>query len=144
MGSAATADPRVMRAVVRVLADRGLFFLDSRTSESTVARRIADEASLPAVSRRVFLDAVPSAPAIERAFRDLLAKAKKDGEALAIGHPHPETLAVLERELPRLAQGGIRLVPVSSLVHRRRETPAAAGATPPTSLPPSTRRALRR
>lgn len=115
MGSAATADPRVMRAVVRVLSLRRLFLLDSRTTEATVARRIADEASLPAVSRRVFLDTVESPEAIERAFRDLLRQARKDGPALAIGHPYPATLALLERELPRLGEEHVRLVPVSSL-----------------------------
>lgn len=117
MGSAATADPRVMRAVVRVLSQRGLFLLDSRTTEATVARRVADEAALPAVSRRVFLDAVPSASAVERSFRDFLAKAKKDGSALAIGHPHPATFELLERELPRLREEGVALVPVSKLAH---------------------------
>ena len=115
MGSAATADPRVMRAVVRVLSLRRLFLLDSRTTEATVARRIADEASLPAVSRHVFLDTVESPDAIERAFRDLLRKARKDGSALAIGHPHPATLALLERELPRLGRQRVLLVTVSSL-----------------------------
>ena len=118
MGSAATADARVMRAVVRVLAQRGLFLLDSRTTESTVARRVADEASLPAVSRRVFLDAGTTDRAIERAYRDLLARAKQDGSALAIGHPHPRTLDLLERELPRLADQQVRLVRVSTLVSR--------------------------
>jgi len=115
MGSAATADPRVMRAVVRVLSERGLFLLDSRTTESTVARRIADEASLPAVSRRVFLDALPTDRAIARSYRELLAKARQDGSALAIGHPHPATLDLLERELPRLAREGVELVRVSGL-----------------------------
>ena len=122
MGSAATADPRVMRAIVRVLAERGLFLLDSRTTEATVARRVADEASLPAVSRRVFLDAVTTDRAIERAYRDLLARAKQDGSALAIGHPHPATLALLERELPRLADQRVKLVRVSTLVSRRRRS----------------------
>lgn len=116
MGSAATADPRVMRAVVRVLSDRGLFLLDSRTTEASVARRVAEEASLPAVSRRVFLDSVPTADAIDRSFRELLAKARQDGSALAIGHPYPETMAMLERELPQLAEKGVALVRVSSLV----------------------------
>jgi polysaccharide deacetylase 2 family uncharacterized protein YibQ len=120
MGSAATADPRVMRAVVRVLAGRGLFLLDSRTSEASVARRVAEEAFLPAVSRRVFLDSVPTAGAIDRSFRELLAKAKKDGSALAIGHPYPETMAMLERELPLLAEEGVTLVRVSSLVTKTR------------------------
>jgi polysaccharide deacetylase 2 family uncharacterized protein YibQ len=118
MGSAATADPRVMRAVVRVLTARRLFLLDSRTTEATVARRIADEEALPAVSRKVFLDAVESEDAIERSFRDLVRKAKKDGSALAIGHPHPATLAVLERELPSLHSQGVELVTVVALTSR--------------------------
>lgn len=116
MGSAATADARVMRAVVRVLADRGLFLLDSRTTETSVARRMAEEISLPAVSRRVFLDSVPTAEAIGRSFSELLSRARKDGSALAIGHPYPETMAMLERELPRLEEKGIELVRVSKLV----------------------------
>jgi uncharacterized protein len=115
MGSAATADARVMRAVVRVLSQRGLFLVDSRTTEATVARRIADEASLPAVSRRVFLDTVTTDRAIERSYRDLLAKAKREGSALAIGHPHPATLALLERELPKLSRENVALVKVSQL-----------------------------
>ena len=118
MGSAATADSRVMRAVVRVLAARRLFLLDSRTTEATVARRIADEESLPAVSRKVFLDAFESGDAIERSFRDLVRKAKKDGTALAIGHPHAATLALLERELPSLREQGVELVTVSALTSR--------------------------
>ena len=118
MGSAATADPRVMRAVVRVLTARRLFLLDSRTTEATVARRIADEESLPAVSRKVFLDAVETEDAIERSFRDLVRKAKKDGTALAIGHPHAATLALLERELPLLHSRGVELVTVAALTSR--------------------------
>jgi len=118
MGSAATADPRVMRAVIRVLIARRLFLLDSRTTETTVARRIADEESLPAVSRKVFLDAVESEDAIERSFQDLVRKAKKDGTALAIGHPHSATLALLERELPLLHSQGVELVTVAALTSR--------------------------
>lgn len=116
MGSAATADARVMRAVVRVLADRGLFLLDSRTTEASVARRVAEEVSLPAVSRRVFLDSVPTAGAIDRSFRELLSRARKDGSALAIGHPYPETMSMLERELPKLEEQGVELVRVKSLL----------------------------
>jgi len=129
MGSAATADPRVMRAVVRVLTARRLFLLDSRTTEATVARRIADEESLPAVSRKVFLDAVESEDAIERSFRDLVRKAKKDGTALAIGHPHPATLALLERELPRLGSQGVELVTVAALTSRSPKAKAPKSAS---------------
>ncbi len=126
MGSAATADARVMRAVVRVLSARRLFLLDSRTTEATVARRVADEASLPAVSRRVFLDAVESPEAVERAFRELLVRARRDGPSLAIGHPHPATLALLERELPLLAARNVQVVTVGSLTRVSPKSKVAA------------------
>ena len=116
MGSAATADPRVMRAVATVLARRGLFLLDSRTTRSTVARDAAIAARVPAASRRVFLDDVATEGAVERSFAELLRHARAEGESLAIGHPHPATLAVLERELPRLNGEGVKLVRVKDLV----------------------------
>ncbi|MGH9366376.1 MAG: divergent polysaccharide deacetylase family protein, partial [Thermoanaerobaculia bacterium] len=116
MGSAATADPRVMRAVAGVLARRGLFLVDSRTTDSTVARDAAHNARVPSVSRRVFLDAVATPEAVGLAFEELVRRARQEGEALAIGHPHPATLGVLERELPRLKERGVRLVRVGELV----------------------------
>ena len=115
MGSAATADARVMRAVARVLARRGLFFLDSRTTGSTVAREAARQEGVPAVSRRVFLDDVATEEAIARAVDELVLRARAEGFAVALGHPYPATLAVLERELPKLAQRGVHLVNVSEL-----------------------------
>lgn len=116
MGSAATADPRVMRAVTAVLARRGLFFVDSRTTGSTVARDAAEAARVPSASRRVFLDDVATAEGVERSFGELVRRAREEGSALAIGHPHPATLAVLERELPRLGAWGVRLVRIRELL----------------------------
>jgi hypothetical protein len=115
MGSAATADERVMRAVARVLARRGLFFLDSRTTGRTVAREAAREEHVPAVSRRVFLDDVATEEAVQRSLDELLAHARSEGFAVGLGHPYPATLAVLERELPTLGERGVRLVPVGEL-----------------------------
>ena len=116
MGSVATADPRVMRVVAGVLSDRGLFFLDSRTTDATVAERTAEEASVPAVSRRVFLDDVETEEAVSRQLAELVRRAQEEGSAVAIGHPYPATLTVLEREMPGLAARGVRLVRVGELV----------------------------
>jgi len=115
MGSAATADARVMRAVARVLAQRGLFFVDSRTTGATVGQETAREEKVRAVSRRVFLDDDATEPAISKSFAELVAHARADGYAVGIGHPYAPTLAVLERELPKLADKGVHLVPVGDL-----------------------------
>lgn len=116
MGSAATADPRVMRTVARVLSGRGLFFLDSRTTDATVAERVAEESWVPAARRRVFLDDVSTEAAVRAQLAELVRRARKEGSAIAIGHPYPATLAVLERDLPGLVKEGVRVVRVTELV----------------------------
>jgi hypothetical protein len=115
MGSAATADPRVMRTVARVLAQRGLFFLDSRTTGATVAREVAREEGVPAVSRRVFLDDVATEVEVSKALEELIARARAEDSAVGLGHPYAATLSVLERELPGLETRGLKLVPVGDL-----------------------------
>lgn len=116
MGSAATADPRVMRAVLRAVAGRGLFFLDSRTTDATVAGDLARELGVPSASREVFLDRVATEPAVREALDELMRRARKEGAAVGVGHPYPATLAVLEEELPKLADRGIRMVRLGELM----------------------------
>lgn len=116
MGSAATADARVMRTVLKELSARGLFFLDSRTTDATVALEVARSAGVRVASRRVFLDSVATREAIEASLEELLRHARSEGFAVAVGHPYPETLAMLERELPLLAEKGVKLVRVAELV----------------------------
>ena len=118
MGSAATEDPRVMRAVLREIADRGLFFLDSRTSDATVAAELARELGVPAASRQVFLDRVATETAVRSALEALVQRARREGSAVAVAHPYAVTLAVLEEELPKLAGRGVKVVRVSELVRR--------------------------
>lgn len=116
MGSELTRQPEAMRRVMQDLARRKLFFLDSMTSPGSVAAREARAAGLPTLVRDVFLDNDRTPAAIEREFDRLLALARRRGTAIAIGHPYPETLAVLERRLPSLRAAGIELVPLSSLL----------------------------
>ncbi|RMG27982.1 MAG: divergent polysaccharide deacetylase family protein [Gammaproteobacteria bacterium] len=119
MGSLLTRHPGHMTWLMQELHRRGLFFIDSRTTPFTVARRMAFEQHLPSRRRDVFLDPAPGAAEVEREFHRLLALARRRGSALAIGHPRPETIRILARELPRLQAEGIRLVPVGVLVQQQ-------------------------
>jgi uncharacterized protein len=115
-GSRATADPRLMDALMPALKQRGLFFIDSRTSASTVAYDIARRYGVPAASRKVFLDDSVNRNAIEKQIDLAMRDADRGGEAIAIGHPHPETIAALQDMLPRLKERGVQLVFASDLV----------------------------
>lgn len=105
MGSLLTRHPGHMTWLMDVLRDHGgLLFLDSRTSERTVARQMAREADLPALERDVFLDHHRDAEAIREQLHELFRIARRDGTAVGIGHPYPETLDVLEQDLREFAE----------------------------------------
>ena len=116
-GSRATADDRVMRAVTSVLAERRLFFIDSRTGTASVALRDAGAAGIPTAGRDVFLDNVADVDATEAQLRRAAHLAKSQGSAIAIGHPRPTTLTAVRALLPELERDGIRLVLARDLVH---------------------------
>lgn len=118
MGSLLSAEEGPMNAVLGVLAARGLFFLDSRTSAESVGYKVALGLGIPAAERQVFLDGEATPEAIHAQFERLLALARTKGSAIAIGHPHPETLAALAREIPRAKAEGYEFVPVSYLLTR--------------------------
>jgi len=121
-GSRATADPVLMAAIMPVLRRRGLFFIDSRTSADSQAYGAARRAGVPAAYRSVFLDDTPAGgdgPAREAALRQLrlaVEEARRQGWAIAIGHPHPATLEAIREFLPSLRAQGVHLVYVSELV----------------------------
>ncbi|SCZ65061.1 divergent polysaccharide deacetylase family protein [Thiohalomonas denitrificans] len=122
MGSLLTRHPGHMGWLMAELAATGdLYFVDSRTDRRSVAVPIAEEYGLSVTHRDVFLDNVRDHDAIARQFRKAIAIAGKTGAAIAIGHPYPETIEALQKLLPQLEAEGIRLVPVSELIHRRNE-----------------------
>jgi polysaccharide deacetylase 2 family uncharacterized protein YibQ len=114
-GSLGTADQKLMDDLMPLLHQRNLFFIDSRTSAATVAETSAHAAGVAAARRNVFLDDEQSVPAIRKQFALAIRDAREKGSALAIGHPHPETLAVLDEMLPETERQGVRLVFASDL-----------------------------
>jgi len=117
MGSLLTRHPGHMSWLMGAVKARGnLFFVDSYTTNSSVALQLAREHDIPAMRRDVFLDNVPTRAAIDREFARLRRRAKRNGTAIGIGHPYPETLNYLEHALPELMRDGIELVAVADLL----------------------------
>ena len=115
MGSLATSDRRVMTSVIGALPD-GMYFLDSRTTGSSVAAEVAREMNVRTATRNVFLDDVATERAVRQQLAALATAAETRGTAIGIGHPHDVTLRVLAQELPALKARGFRLVRASSVV----------------------------
>jgi uncharacterized protein len=119
MGSRFTSDADAMRPVIEELRARGLLFLDSRTAPHSYGIDLAREVGIPYAGRDVFLDDEITVPAVEAQLAELERLARRNGVAIAIGHPHDPTLEVLERWLRTLSQRGLELVPLSSVVRMR-------------------------
>jgi polysaccharide deacetylase 2 family uncharacterized protein YibQ len=116
MGSRATADARIMEAVLDELKGRGLFFLDSVTSSASVAYSLASRHQVKTARRDLFIDEVDTADAVRARLWELAQVAAEQGYAVGIGHDREQTLLALEATLPELEERGFRFVPVSSLV----------------------------
>ncbi|MCU0122538.1 divergent polysaccharide deacetylase family protein [Pseudomonas vlassakiae] len=119
MGSRMTAQREPMAWLMGELQRRHLFFVDSRTSAATVAAAEAQAQGLAHVSRDVFLDDVRTTEAITGQLQQGIALAHKQGSAVLIGHPYPQTLEVLARELPRLKGQGVILIKLPQMIAER-------------------------
>ncbi len=115
MGSRATGDALLMASVMRALAARHLFFIDSLTTPRSVALRLARQYQVASFYRSVFLDDTRTVAYTLAQLRRLCQIADRRGSALAIGHPYPTTLKALAQFLPELQREGVELVPASRL-----------------------------
>jgi len=121
MGSLLTRHPGAMDWLMQGLRTRQpIFFVDSRTISGSVAQRLARERGVPNTRRDVFLDNDRNPQAIRQQLALLLKKARKQGFSVGIGHPYPETLEVLKRELAELEGQGIRLINASQMIALQR------------------------
>ncbi len=127
-GSALTANRGAMDRLMGQLARRrpGLVFVDSRTTAASRAVPAAEAAGVGVAQRDIFLDNVREEAAIADQVERWLTRARVTGCALAIGHPHPETMAVLERTLARAHE--VERVDIRTYVERC--------GTPATGEPP--------
>lgn len=117
-GSQSTADAALMEELMPVLREHNVFYVDSRTTAATVAYDTAQRFGVPSGFRNVpFLDDVAEVGAVRKQLQLALQDARKKGDAIAIGHPHPATLQAMRNVLPEAKSQGVRLVFVSEVVH---------------------------
>ncbi len=116
MGSRFTGDERLMRVALETIRQRGnLFFLDSRTTADSKGYRLASDMGLMTAKREVFLDNRLDSAYIKAQVMELINIAKREGKAVAIGHPHEETFTAIREMVPVLEDEGVAIVPLSKL-----------------------------
>jgi len=135
MGSAMTSSLPGMQKVMQVLNHYNFYFLDSMTIGNSQSTRAAAGTSVKVIKRRVFLDDTQNEADIRKQFLRAVHLAQRDGSAIAIGHPHPTTVKVLQQMLPTLP-ADITLVSPGQLLNEpqnagRQAPPTVAKPTPP-------------
>lgn len=116
MGSKITSDPSEMKMILGEIKSKKLYFVDSRTTGSSVAHTLAEEMGILSAERQVFLDDTDRLEDITNELNRLVHLAHQNGAAIAIGHPRPNTIRAIKSFLLHMDRDSIELVPVSSLV----------------------------
>lgn len=122
MGSAFTEDAPGMQMLFEELARWDLAFFDSRTTPHSKSVEMAVRYRVPLAERDVFLDNAVEASAVDAQLAKLEELARKNGSAIAIGHPHQVTFEQIKRWEKTLPGKGLALVPPSE-IQRDRATP---------------------
>ena len=116
-GSRGTADSRVMTLLAGVIKENKKFFLDSRTTNNSLAETTMRKYGVPTNKRDIFLDNELDEEKIKIQLLKLADTSEEKGIAIGIGHVKPQTLNVLAKEIPVLQEKGFRFEFVSNLVY---------------------------
>jgi polysaccharide deacetylase 2 family uncharacterized protein YibQ len=138
MGSRFTQDVPALQELMKVLKERELLLLDSKTIGGSQAYTVAKVMGIPALERDVFLDDDPSLAGVRGQLKLLESVAARKGYAIAIGHPKTDTLQALKEWLPGLEQKNIQIVPISALAMMAWSENAAQSHPQPPAPRPAT------
>jgi polysaccharide deacetylase 2 family uncharacterized protein YibQ len=136
MGSAMTSSLPGMEKVMQALSRYNLYFLDSMTIGNSQAMRAASGTGVKVIKRKVFLDDTQNEADIRVQFNRAIQLARRNGSAIAIGHPHPSTVRVLQQMLYNLPPD-ITLVRPSSLLNEPQIDTSTPNTAPPKAIPPT-------
>lgn len=121
MGSKATEDERVMRIVLEVCKENGLFYLDSKTSSQSVVEKLANEMDVPYLENDLFFDDIYTISHISRQAHLLANKLMENEKIIAIGHvgiTGPKLVHVLKEFIPVYEQEA-DIIQLSDLIEER-------------------------
>jgi polysaccharide deacetylase 2 family uncharacterized protein YibQ len=113
-GSRFTADDLAMDRLMRSLKKLNYTFLDSKTIAPNVVKKYALKHGVKLLQRDVFLDNILNKQYIRKQLKIVVAKAKRNGKAIAIFHPHSISIQTIKNSKDILK--GVRLVYIKDML----------------------------
>lgn len=128
MGSRFMEDEARLAVVMEELRTKGLFFVDSLTTDNSRGRELAGRARVRFAARDVFIDYAPGYAVALESLTGIFRQGRKNGTpVLMIGHPHMETVRAIRDVLPIWRKKGVKVIPVSACLR----IPGGAGKQDP-------------
>lgn len=121
MGSRFTTEAGPLKPVLDELNKRGLLFVDSRSSLTSIAGKMAGEIKLPRAVNNRFIDTKAARPDIDKRLEELEQIARSEGVAVGIGAAYPVTIERVTQWVQQLDAKGIVLAPVSAVVDKQKD-----------------------
>lgn len=119
MGSKIMKDEIILREILQVVKERNIYFLNSRTDESTFAEELCKELDIEYFYRNIFLDNEKSEYYISKAMEELSRVALENGYAVGIGHVGGQggkiTIDTIDKMAKKLEQQGIEFIYLSEM-----------------------------
>jgi len=119
MGSAIMEDKRCLGAVLDVVKERDMVFLDSMTTPNSVAVEVSQAREVQLLRRNVFLDSTNDIEVVKQRLRQAGEVALQEGFAIAIGHVGPEggniTAQAIRDVAPELVEKGVTFLTVAEM-----------------------------
>jgi polysaccharide deacetylase 2 family uncharacterized protein YibQ len=95
-GSKFTSNEPAMDKLLQILKKYDYTFIDSRTTAKSVAKKSSKKYGVKMFSRNIFLDNKKDKNYIQKQLKKAIKIAKKNGMAIAIGHPYSITFKTLK------------------------------------------------
>jgi len=122
MGSKFTENREKLGVIMKILKEKNLFFLDSKTSVKAIGCEVAAEYEIDCANRDVFLDNENNFEYVTGQLKRTERIADNKGYAIAIGHPKSETVKALQNWLKNLDESKYEVVTVGELFKKIKNT----------------------
>ena len=118
-GSKFTLNSELLLPILKAIKDRGLLYVDSRTTSQSLGPELSSDIQLPRAFNNVFIDKTPSQGHIRTKLRELERIVMDKKFAVAIARPLPISMEILTEWASSLKKKGIALAPITAIADKQ-------------------------